>query len=115
MEKFWPLLRSWQHPHQGISQDKLPLHLGFLQPVHDARRRGKTLLGTIVASLVAWRISRHPGTRQEPIGYTASRNSAMRRSLRCDPTMSSPCANNQGQLTWPALLRGRSLQPFVNA
>jgi len=29
-------------PHRGISQDKLPLYLGFFQFVHNARRRGKT-------------------------------------------------------------------------
>lgn len=41
MEKFWSLLRSWQRPHRSIPQNKLPLHLGFFQPVHSARRRGK--------------------------------------------------------------------------
>jgi len=40
-------------PHRGISQDKLPLHLGFFQFIHKARRRGKALLGTLIASLVA--------------------------------------------------------------
>jgi len=45
MEGFWSLLRSWLRPHRGISQDKLPLYLGFFQFVHNARRRGKTLLG----------------------------------------------------------------------
>jgi len=29
VEGFWSLLRSWLRPHQGISQDKLPLYLGF--------------------------------------------------------------------------------------
>jgi len=41
MEGFWSLLRSWLRPHRGISQDKLPLYLGFFQFVHNARRRGK--------------------------------------------------------------------------
>ncbi len=31
MEGFWSLLRSWLPPHRGISQDKLPLYLGFVQ------------------------------------------------------------------------------------
>jgi transposase-like protein len=50
---FWSLLRSWLRPHRSISQDKLPLYLGFFQFVHNARRRGKALLGTLVAGLVA--------------------------------------------------------------
>jgi transposase-like protein len=29
MEGFWCLLRSWLRPHHGISQEKLPLYLGF--------------------------------------------------------------------------------------
>jgi transposase len=52
MEGFWSLLRSWLRPHRGISQDKLPLYLGFFAFVHNARRRGKALLGTLVAALV---------------------------------------------------------------
>ena len=50
---FWSLLRSWLRPHRGISQDKLPLYLGFFQFVHNARRRGKALLGALVEALVA--------------------------------------------------------------
>ncbi len=53
MEGFWSLLRSWLRPHRGISQDKLPLYLGFFQIVHNARRRGKALLGALVATLMA--------------------------------------------------------------
>jgi transposase len=51
-EGLWSLLRSWLRPHRGISQEKLPLYLGLFQLVHNARRRGKALLGTLVASLV---------------------------------------------------------------
>ena len=46
------LLRSWLRPHRGISQDKLPFYLGFFQFVHNARRRGKALLGALVSGLV---------------------------------------------------------------
>ena len=53
LEGFWSLLRSWLRPHRGISQEKLPAYLGFFQLVHNARRRGKALLGTLVAGLVA--------------------------------------------------------------
>jgi len=49
----WSLLRSWLRPHRGISQDKLPPYLGFFQFVHNARRRGKALLGALIAGLVA--------------------------------------------------------------
>ena len=52
-EGLWWLLRFWSRPHRGISQDKLPLYFNFLQFVHNARRRGKALLGAIVAGLVA--------------------------------------------------------------
>jgi transposase len=53
IEGFWSLLRSWLRPHRGISQDKLPLYLGFFQFVHNARRRGKALLEALVGALVA--------------------------------------------------------------
>ena len=52
MEGFWSLLRSCLRPHRGTSQDKLPLYLGFFQVVHNLRRRGKALLGPLVAALV---------------------------------------------------------------
>jgi transposase len=52
MEGVWSLLRSWLRPHRGISQEKLPLYLGFFQVVHNARRRGKALLGELIAALV---------------------------------------------------------------
>jgi len=51
-EGLWSLLRSWLRPHRGVSQEKLPAYLGFFEVVHNARRRGKALLGTLVASLV---------------------------------------------------------------
>src|SRR3712207_5911108 len=44
LEGTWSLLRSWLRPHRGISQEKLPLYLGFFEFVHNARRRGKALL-----------------------------------------------------------------------
>jgi transposase-like protein len=57
MEGCWSLLRSWLRPHRGISQAcgtaaRLPLYLGFFQFVHNARRRGKALLGALIATLV---------------------------------------------------------------
>jgi transposase len=52
IEGFWSLLRSWLRPHRGVSQDKLPLYLNFFQFVHNARCRGKALLGALVGGLV---------------------------------------------------------------
>ena len=52
MEGLWSLLRSWLRPHRGISQEKLPDYLGFFQFAHNARHRGKALLGALVAALV---------------------------------------------------------------
>ena len=52
-EGFWSLLRSWLRPHRGISQEKLPLYLGFFQFIHNVRIRGKGLLGPLLELLVA--------------------------------------------------------------
>ena len=53
MEGFWSLLRSWLRPHRGISQEKLPLYLGFFEFVHNVKKRGKALLGSLVQLLVS--------------------------------------------------------------
>jgi transposase-like protein len=53
IEGFWSLLRSWLRPHRGISQEKLPLYLGFFEFVHNIRRRGKALLPSLIELLVA--------------------------------------------------------------
>lgn len=53
MEGFWSLLRSWLRPHRGISQEKLPIYLGFFEFVHNVRKRGKALLGELIHLLVA--------------------------------------------------------------
>lgn len=52
MEGFWSLLRSWLRPHRGISQEKLPCYLGFFEFVHNVRKRGKTLLSSLMALLL---------------------------------------------------------------
>jgi len=58
VEGFWSLLRSWLRPHRGISQERLPLYLGFFEFVHNARKRGKALLGSLIGLLIA---PRNPG------------------------------------------------------
>ena len=52
MEGFWSLLRSWLRPHRGVSQEKLPLYLGFFEFVHNVRRRGKALIHSLIELLV---------------------------------------------------------------
>jgi transposase-like protein len=52
MEGFWSLLRSWLRPHRGISQEKLPLYLGFFEFVHNMKKRGKSLLKSLIGLLV---------------------------------------------------------------
>jgi transposase len=49
---FWSLLRSWLRPHRGISQDHLPLYVGFFAFVHNVRRRGKALPGALLELLL---------------------------------------------------------------
>ena len=58
LEGSWSLLRSWLRPHRGISQERLPLYLGFFEFVHNVRRRGKALLASLIGLLVA---PRNPG------------------------------------------------------
>lgn len=53
LEGFWSLLRSWLRPHRGISQEKLPIYLGFFEFVHNVRRRGKALLVSLLMLLLA--------------------------------------------------------------
>lgn len=52
IEGFWSLLRSWLRPHRGISQECLPLYLGFFEFIHNVRRRGKALLGSLLSLLL---------------------------------------------------------------
>jgi transposase-like protein len=51
-EGFWSLLRSWLRPHRGISQEKLPMYLGFFAFVHNVRRRSRALLGSLLDTLL---------------------------------------------------------------
>ncbi len=53
MEGFWSLLRSWLRPHRGISQEYLPLYLGFFEFIHNTKKRGKALLQSLVELLGA--------------------------------------------------------------
>ena len=52
IEGFWSLLRRWLRPHRGISQEQLPLSLGFFEFVHNVRKRGKALLPALIEVLV---------------------------------------------------------------
>jgi transposase-like protein len=48
IEGVWSLLRSWLRPHRGISQERLPIYLGFFEFIHNVRKRGKSLLGALL-------------------------------------------------------------------
>jgi transposase len=52
MEGFWSLLGSWLRPHRGISQEKLPIYLGFFEFPHNVRARGKGAPGALIGLLV---------------------------------------------------------------
>jgi transposase len=52
MEGCWSLLRSWLRPHRGISQEKLPLDIALFEFVHNARKRGKALLDSLIVTLL---------------------------------------------------------------
>ncbi len=52
MEGFWSLLRSWLRPHRGISQERLPVYLGFFEFIHNLRKRGKAMLDSLIRLLV---------------------------------------------------------------
>ena len=53
LEGFWSLVRSWLRPHRGISQEKLPLYLGFFEFIHNVRARGKSVLGALIGLVLA--------------------------------------------------------------
>ena len=53
IEGIWSLLRSWLRPHRGISQEKLPLYLGFFEFIHNVRKRGQALFPTLLQVLLA--------------------------------------------------------------
>jgi hypothetical protein len=47
-------------PHRGISQDKLPLYLGFFEFVHNARARGQRIAASPPASRCWFSKPRNP-------------------------------------------------------
>jgi transposase-like protein len=53
MAGFWSLLRSWLRPHRGVSQEQLPLYLGLFEFVHNARKRGKALLSSLLELIIS--------------------------------------------------------------
>ena len=59
MEGFWSLLRLWLRPHRGISQEKLPLYLGFFEFVHNMRKRGKNLLKSLLTTILVKKTLEH--------------------------------------------------------
>ena len=53
IEGIWSLLRSWLRPHRGISQEKLPIYLGFFEFVHNIRKRGRALFSALLETLLS--------------------------------------------------------------
>jgi len=53
MEGVWSLLRSWLRPHRGISQEELPVYLGFFEFVHNVRARGNSFLELMLRVFLA--------------------------------------------------------------
>ncbi len=51
-EGIWSVLRSWLRPHRGISQDKLPIYVGFFEFVFNTKRRGKALLQDLFETIL---------------------------------------------------------------
>jgi len=52
IEGVWSLIRSWLRPHRGISQEKLPIYLGFFEFIHNVRKRGKKLLPSLLSAFL---------------------------------------------------------------
>jgi len=52
MEGCWSLLRSWLRQRRGISQERLPVYIGFFQFVHNIRQCGNSLFRSLVEALV---------------------------------------------------------------
>ncbi len=51
-EAIWSLLRSWLRPHRGVSQEKLPLYVGFFEWVYNLKARGKRAIHETFALLL---------------------------------------------------------------
>ena len=51
-EGIWSLLRSWLRPHRGISQEKMPIYVGFFEFVFNIRKRGKALLEDLFLTIL---------------------------------------------------------------
>ena len=58
IEGVWSLLRSWLRPHRGVSQDKLPIYVKFFEFIHNCRKRGKSLISSLIQVLVV--NNKHP-------------------------------------------------------
>lgn len=77
-------------PHRGISQELLPLYLGFFEFVHNFRKRGKALLGSLLALL----LSSSEKTAIEPCGIRGGE--AEKISRPPSPPPSRPLAAPRG-------------------
>jgi transposase-like protein len=53
MEGFWAFGRSWLRPYWSIPQEKFLIYICFIEFVHNARKRGKALLHSLIELLVS--------------------------------------------------------------
>lgn len=51
-EGIWSILRSWLRPHRGISQDKMPIYIGFFEFIFNVRKRGKAVLEDLFCTIL---------------------------------------------------------------
>ena len=47
-----------ESPHRGVSQDKLPIYVKFFEFIHNCRKRGKSLISSLIQVLVV--NNKHP-------------------------------------------------------
>src|SRR3954471_13159675 len=88
MEGVWSPLRSWLRPHRGISQEKLPIYLGFFESASLSScttRAGAEKPCSAPLSL-PWSddVLRHPGSRQELFGIAGIERDRAADPLRRD-------------------------------
>ena len=103
-EGFWSLLRSWLRPHRGVSQERLPLYLGFFEFVHNIRRRGKALLGAVLFATRALGRLLKPSAGQVLLdGWLRSMVEAFAQA-RLEPLLEAPAHETHSGCPLPAIV-----------
>ena len=118
LEGFWSLLRSWLRPHRGISQERLPLYLGFFEFVHNVRVPGMVhgrvvrppVVGAKVVSVDESSVSGLPGVlkvivKNDFVGIVADNTSVapFRISSQLDDMVHQGVGSVRFQIDWSAI------------